>query len=228
MGYVDNFKTSLKQVFQLSPNENIDVGEILDDQTKPLGAADVTEEVSAAPNGNRHKYFSKEPSIRYEDRISSLNSEVNSVISAGTKILGKIISDGNLVVGGDVDGDIVAKGDVRVKGKVKGSISAKRAELNECSILGNICTEASLVINAGSEVIGDIESGDTSIDGKIKGNVVSKADVVCKKNSLILGNVVSDSISIEKGAIVCGEIQIKCTENADELFSKYFNSGKQG
>ena len=121
----------------------------------------------------------------------------------------------------------MAKGDVRVRGKVKGSISANRVELSECSVFGNIRAETSLMIDAGSEVIGDIESGDTSIDGKIKGNVLSTANVLCKKNSFILGNVASDSISIEKGSVVCGEIQIKCTENADELFSKYFNAGKQ-
>ena len=139
-----------------------------------------------------------------------------------------IDTDGNnLLIGGDVEGDIMAKGDVRVRGKVKGSISANRVELSECSVFGNIRAETSLMIDAGSEVIGDIESGDTSIDGKIKGNVLSTANVLCKKNSFILGNVASDSISIEKGSVVCGEIQIKCTENADELFSKYFNAGKQ-
>ncbi|MCK9341532.1 MAG: polymer-forming cytoskeletal protein [Synergistaceae bacterium] len=228
MGYMDNFKTSLNQVFRLSPNEEIEDEEMLDDQTEPLRDADVTEDISIDKDDQKHKYLSRGQTGRYEDKSSAFNSDGNSIISADTRIVGKIISNGNLLIGGDVEGDIVAKGDVRVKGKVKGSISANRVELSECSVLGNIRAEASLMIDAGSEVIGDIESGDTSIDGKIKGNVLSTADVLCKKNSFILGNVASDSISIEKGSVVCGEIQIKCTENADELFSKYFNSGKQG
>ena len=228
MGYMDNFKTSLNQVFRLSPNEEIEDEEMLDDQTEPLRDADVTEDISIDKDDQKHKYLSRGQTGRYEDKSSAFNSDGNSIISADTRIVGKIISNGNLLIGGDVEGDIVAKGDVRVKGKVKGSISANRVELSECSVLGNIRAEASLMIDAGSEVIGDIESGDTSIDGKIKGNVLSTADVLCKKNSFILGNVASDSISIEKGSVVCGEIQITCTENADELFSKYFNSGKQG
>ena len=227
MGYMDNFKTSLNQVFRLSPNEEIEDEEMLDDQTEPLRDADVTEDISIDKDDQKHKYLSRGQTGRYEDKSSAFNSDGNSIISADTRIVGKIISNGNLLIGGDVEGDIVAKGDVRVKGKVKGSISANRVELSECSVLGNIRAEASLMIDAGSEVIGDIESGDTSIDGKIKGNVLSTADVLCKKNSFILGNVASDSISIEKGSVVCGEIQIKCTENADELFSKYFNAGKQ-
>ncbi len=228
MGYMDNFKTSLNQVFRLPPNEEADYEEMLDDHAELPGEAEEIEEISVAKEDHRHKYFSRGQSGRYEDKASSFTSDGNSVISSDTRIVGKIISNGNLLIGGDVEGDIVAKGDVRVKGKVKGSISANRVELSECSVLGNIRAEASLMIDAGSEVIGDIESGDTSIDGKIKGNVLSTADVLCKKNSFILGNVASDSISIEKGSVVCGEIQIKCTENADELFSKYFNSGKQG
>ena len=225
---MDNFKTSLNQVFRLSPTEDADEQDMLDEQAELQETADVTEEVSLVKDDRKHKYYSKGQSGRYEDRASALTGEGNSIISSDTRIVGKIISNGNLLIGGDVEGDIMAKGDVRVKGKVNGSISANRVELSECSVLGNIRAEASLVIDAGSEVIGDIESGDTSIDGKIKGNVLSTADVVCKKNSFILGNVASDSISIEKGSVVCGEIQIKCTENADELFSKYFNSGKQG
>ena len=228
MGYMDNFKTSLNQVFRLSPNEEIEDEEMLDDQTEPLRDADVTEDISIDKDDQKHKYLSRGQTGRYEDKSSAFNSDGNSIISADTRIVGKIISNGNLLIGGDVEGDIVAKGDVRVKGKVKGSISANRVELSECSVLGNIRAEASLMIDAGSEVIGDIESGDTSIDGKIKGNVLSTADVLCKKNSFILGNVASDSISIEKGSVVCGEIQIKCTENADEVLSKSFNSGKQG
>lgn len=227
MGYMDNFKTSLNQVFRLSPNEEIEDEEMLDDQTEPLRDADVTEDISIDKDDQKHKYLSRGQTGRYEDKSSAFNSDGNSIISADTRIIGKIISNGNLLVGGDVEGDIMANGDVRVKGKVRGSISANRVELSECSVLGNIHAEDSLVIDAGSEVIGDIESGDTSIDGKIKGNVLSTANLVCKKNSFILGNVASDSISIEKGSVVCGEIQIKCTENADELFAKYFNSGKQ-
>ena len=189
MGYMDNFKTSLNQVFRLSPNEEIEDEEMLDDQTEPLRDADVTEDISIDKDDQKHKYLSRGQTGRYEDKSSGFNSDGNSIIAADTRIVGKIISNGNLLIGGDVEGDIVAKGDVRVKGKVKGSISANRVELSECSVLGNIRAEASLMIDAGSEVIGDIESGDTSIDGKIKGNVLSTADVLCKKNSFILGNV---------------------------------------
>ncbi len=228
MGYMDNFKTSLDQVFRLSPNKETDDGGILDVYDESPQVSEVTEEVPVAKDDHRDKYLSRGHFGVYENKASESTSEGNSIISADTRIVGKIISNGNLIIGGEVEGDIMAKGDIRVKGKIKGSISANRVELSECSILGNIRAEASLMIDSGSEVIGDIESGDTSIDGKIKGNVMSTADVVCKKNSFILGNVASESISIEKGSVVCGEIQIKCTENADELFSKYFNSGKQG
>ena len=227
MGYMDNFKTSLNQVFRLSPNEEADVEEMLDDNVEPLGDADVKDDIYAAKDDHRKKYLSRGQSGRYEEKAPAFTSDGNSVISADTRIVGKIISNGNVLVGGDVEGDIVAKGDVRIKGKVRGNISANRIELSECSVLGNIRAEASLAVDAASEVIGDIESGDTTIDGKIKGNVTSTGDVVCKKNSFILGNVSSDSISIEKGSVVCGEIQIKCTENADEVFSKYFSAGKQ-
>ena len=48
MGYMDNFKTSLNQVFRLSPDETIDDEEMLDDNVEPLREADVKEDISAA------------------------------------------------------------------------------------------------------------------------------------------------------------------------------------
>ena len=195
---------------------------MLDDNVEP-GDADVKDDIYAAKDDHRKKYLSRGQSGRYEEKAPAFTSDGNSVISADTRIVGKIISNGNVLVGGDVEGDIVAKGDVRVKGKVRGNISANRIELSECSVLGNIRAEASLAVDAASEVIGDIESGDTTIDGKIKGNVTSTGDVVCKKNSFILGNVSSDSISIEKGSGLRRDPD-KVHGNADEVFSKYFSA----
>lgn len=226
MGYMDNFKNSLNEVFRLSPT-NIEDEEMRDDAVDTFEEAEEIEEGPVVNEALRSQHFVSSPGYRHHDKASTCNTARDSVISADTKIIGQIMTNGNLLIGGDIEGDIMAKGDVRINGKVKGSISANRVELSECSVLGNIRAEASLTIDSGSEVIGDIESGETSIDGKIKGNVTSTADVVCKKNSFILGNVLSDSISIEKGSVVCGEIQIKCNESPDELFSKYFSSVKQ-
>lgn len=226
MGYMDNFKTSLNEVFRLSPTD-LEDEETRDDATVAVEETENIEEGPVIDETPRSQHFISSPGYRHNDKTSACSTARDSVISADTRIIGKIMSNGNLLIGGDVEGDIIAKGDVRIKGKVRGNISANKVELSECSVLGNLRAEASLMIDSGSEVIGDIESRDTSIDGKIKGNVISTADVVCKKNSFILGNVSSDSISIEKGAVVCGEIHIKCSENPDELFSKYFSSVKQ-
>ena len=59
MGYMDNFKTSLNQVFRLSPNEEIEDEEMLDDQTEPLRDADVTEDISIDKDDQKHKYLSR-------------------------------------------------------------------------------------------------------------------------------------------------------------------------
>lgn len=225
MGYMNNFKTSLNEVLKILPKD-FDGEKPQDYITECVEEEEYVEEPEMK-GPIRSQHFISSPAVRHEDKSPVSSTAKDSIISADTKILGQIMSNGNLLIGGDVEGDITVKGDVQVRGKVKGSISASRVELNECSVFGNIHAEASLIIDSGSEVVGDIESGDTSIDGRIKGNILSTADVICKKNSFILGNVTSDSISIEKGAVICGEIQIKCPENTDELFTKYFSSELQ-
>jgi cytoskeletal protein CcmA (bactofilin family) len=225
MGYMDNFKTSLNEVLKILPRDLCDE-ELEDDMSEGIEEEEYVEEPEMK-GPIRSQHFISSPAVRHEDKAPVCSTAKDSVISADTKILGQIMSNGNLLIGGEVEGDITVKGDVQIRGKVKGNISANRVELNECSVFGNLHAEASLIIDSGSEVVGDIESGDTSVDGRIKGNILSTADVICKKNSFILGNVTSDSISIEKGAVICGEIQIKCPENTDELFTKYFSSELQ-
>ncbi len=127
MGYMDNFETSLTRSSALADEEM--KKEMLDDR-KPRDA-DVTENL-IDKDDQKHKYLSRGQTGRYEDKSSAFNSEF-SIMSADTRIVGKIISNGNLLIGGDVGGHS-GKG----RCSKEGQEASQLTESEWCSVLGNI------------------------------------------------------------------------------------------
>jgi cytoskeletal protein CcmA (bactofilin family) len=109
----------------------------------------------------------------------SARSEETTIISRGVKIEGKITSDGNIRVDGDVKGDIISQNNVTVGesghvngqinaniitlgGKVVGTVSAKEklALESKGNLKGDIFTKT-LVVEAGAKFDGNSKMGDT-------------------------------------------------------------------
>ena len=106
-------------------------------------------------------------------------SEETTIISRGVKIEGKITSDGNIRVDGDIKGDIVSQNNVTVGesgqvngqinanvitigGKVVGTVSAKEKLALEAkgNLKGDILTKT-LVVEAGAKFDGNSKMGDS-------------------------------------------------------------------
>lgn len=82
-----------------------------------------------------------------------------SILSEGIELEGKIKTAGNIRIDGKVIGDVTAAGNVTLgdKGEIKGNLSAKTATLGG-KIEGTVQTTERLILEAKSNVIGDIET----------------------------------------------------------------------
>ena len=91
-------------------------------------------------------------------------SEETTIISRGVKIEGKITSDGNIRVDGDIKGDIISQNNVTVgeSGQVNGQINAN-------------------VITIGGKVVGTVSAKEKlalEVKGNLKGDIFAKTLVV--------------------------------------------------
>lgn len=96
----------------------------------------------------------------------------------------------------NIEGSITLEGHLRMDGKIKGDIS--------CS--------GKLVIGEKGEVIGNIHCQSADIMGTVHGEVRVKQNTSLFSKSLVKGNVYTQSINIEPGAVFNG----KCIMGADE------------
>jgi cytoskeletal protein CcmA (bactofilin family) len=113
-------------------------------------------------------------------------SEETTIISRGVKIEGKITTDGNIRVDGDIKGDIISQNNVTVGesgqvngqiianvitigGKVIGTVTAKEklALESNANLKGDILTKI-LVVEAGAKFEGNSKMGDSRNTPEIK------------------------------------------------------------
>lgn len=90
--------------------------------------------------------------------------------------------------------------------KVKGNFQGKGNIVIEGTLEGSLKTEANLFVGPDAKVVANIESDDAAIHGEVEGNIKNKGYLAIGKNAKISGDIQYVEISIEKGAIVSGNL----------------------
>jgi cytoskeletal protein CcmA (bactofilin family) len=100
-------------------------------------------------------------------------------------------------VGTIIDGNIKTEGDFRIDGKVN----------------GNIITSGRLVLGASSQVVGDINCINGNIEGFVRGNIQVKEILKISKNANIDGNISTNKLIVEEGAIIQAKISMSSNKS---------------
>ena len=162
---------------------------------EPSESEPKAEVTTAEESGFLHKVFSI---------ASGSDSEETSVITEGMVIKGNVESAGNLELKGRVNGDITIGGRLNVTGSVTGNSTAKEIYAGNAKIIGNINSESSVSIGAGTIVVGNISAFGAAIAGAVKGDIDVHGPVVLDSTAIVKGNIRSKSVQINTGAVLEG------------------------
>jgi len=88
-----------------------------------------------------------------------------------------------------VEGNFVGSGDVIVEGAVNGILK----------------TAKNLKVGTGAKIKADVEAENVFTSGEIRGNVKIKGKLEMKSSAKIFGNVETNVLSVEEGAILNGK-----------------------
>lgn len=99
------------------------------------------------------------------------------------------------VLGGGmtVTGDVTGEGEFRIEGRVEGSVSAA----------------GRVIVEAGGEVLGNIEAAEVVASGKVSGKITASGAVRLEKSCQIEADVEAVTISLEEGGVVNGTLTMK-------------------
>lgn len=129
-------------------------------------------------------------------------------IGEDTIITGNIETKGHIDVLGTVKGNIAAEGNVALRSDIKGNVKGNNIGLGACNITGDIEAEKNILTDADSEITGNIKGGEISIAGQVSGNVKAIKMLVLKKEAVMEGDIDTDGLVVEPGAIINGKISI--------------------
>jgi len=98
--------------------------------------------------------------------------------------------------------------------KVKGNFQGQGNIIIEGSLEGSIKTEANLFVGDRAKIVANIEAKDIIVNGEIHGNIKSKNYLALGGTAKIYGDIQYTEISIEKGAIVNGQLMVLAEERS--------------
>ncbi|TVP45687.1 MAG: polymer-forming cytoskeletal protein [Mongoliibacter sp.] len=115
-----------------------------------------------------------------------------------------------------ITGDITAQGNIRIEGTVDGMVKST----------------SKVVIGDSSTIKGNIVSAEAEISGKVEGEVVCSDLLFLKKTAFINGNITTQKLVVENGAVFNGKCQMNSnsltvskSEDKEESGKKQFAAG---
>jgi len=130
-----------------------------------------------------------------------------SLISKEATVLGDIITEGHIDIVGKVRGNVDAEGNVAVRGLVSGDLSGEKIGLYKCRVKGNLNAGTGVVIDSESVIIGDVDTDNVVLGGKLKGDIKAMKMAVIRSDAYFLGDVETESLAVESGAVVNGNVK---------------------
>jgi cytoskeletal protein CcmA (bactofilin family) len=127
------------------------------------------------------------PMQKHEEHAAPAVREENKLGATSDLLLG---------AGAEFEGKLTFKGTVRIDAKFKGSI----------------VTNDVLVVGEHARIDAEITCGTVVVEGEVNGNIRAKSAVELHRSAKVRGNVETNSLSVEKGAFLQGEMKMSVGE----------------
>ena len=131
-----------------------------------------------------------------------------TVIPKNTEIKGSMTSRANIKIAGSVKGNVTSDANIMISGIVEGDVTGEYVSIQNGIVTGNVSSKTCVIVSEKSSVEGDIECDKFSLNGNLKGNVQAKTSAALGSISIIYGNLASQYLSIQEGAVINGLIKV--------------------
>lgn len=112
------------------------------------------------------------------------------------RISGNEMQSANMITAGTtITGDVVASGDIRIEGV----------------LIGNLETKGKLVVGTTGQIKGEVTCNYSDVEGFVEGRITVFELLSLKATAKMIGDVITNKLSIEPGAIFSGTCSMKDT-----------------
>lgn len=144
----------------------------------------------------------------------------SAFITEDVVIDGSITVGRNMVFAGTIKGNVKCEGKLTVQGRVEGDITAVEVEMVGARVRGKTVCQGHLSVDAGSLVVGNVESDELLLAGKDNGDIHVNGMADIRGTALLVGDLEFGSVAVEQGAVLTGKVTTKTDENPSAIFSE--------
>ena len=170
---------------------------------QPETAPAYTETYTAQPASEP---FSQQGGFAMEMELQSTQpaTDENAVITTGMVVNGDVSTTGNLELNGKVSGNVHANGKLTISGEIVGDSTAAEVYAESARITGEVKSHGSVKIGQSTVVIGNIYANGAVVAGAVKGDIDVRGPVILDTTAIVMGNIKSQSVQINNGAVIEG------------------------
>ncbi|MBP3818382.1 MAG: polymer-forming cytoskeletal protein [Butyrivibrio sp.] len=140
-------------------------------------------------------------------------------ITEGMVITGDLQTTGSLDLIGKVTGNIKCLGKLNVTGEIVGDSDAAEIYAESARITGEVKSKGSVKVGQSTVIVGNIFGSSAVIAGAVKGDIDVHGPVVLDTTAIVMGNIKSQSVQINNGAVIEGMCsQAYADVNPSEFF----------
>ncbi|MBP3195847.1 MAG: polymer-forming cytoskeletal protein [Butyrivibrio sp.] len=145
-------------------------------------------------------------------------------ITEGMYINGNVQTTGSLDLIGKVTGNIKCLGKLNVTGEIVGDSDAAEVYAESARITGEVRSNGSVKVGQSTVIVGNIFGSSAVIAGAVKGDIDVHGPVVLDTTAIVMGNIKSQSVQINNGAVIEGMCsQAYADVNPSEFFEQLKN-----
>lgn len=192
-----------------------------------MGNQPTDAEQAAAPQAAPQPEAEAEPQAAPQVEARDMDTGVPVAVSqvSPTVINEDVTIDGSLACGhdmlfsGSIKGNVKCDGKLTVRGYIFGNVVAAQVELCGARIRGNTVCSGFMTMDEASMIVGDVESENLILGGKIKGDVTVRGQADVRGTAYLLGDLAVGGLSLQQGACLNGRISTHSDESANQVFS---------
>ena len=140
-------------------------------------------------------------------------------ITEGMIVKGDIATTGSLDLIGKITGNIKCLGKLNVTGEITGDSDAAEIYAESARITGEVRSKGSVKVGQSTVIVGNIFGSSAVIAGAVKGDIDVHGPVVLDTTAIVMGNIKSQSVQINNGAVIEGMCsQAYADVNPSEFF----------
>ena len=144
-------------------------------------------------------------------------------ITEGMILTGDLQTTGSLDLVGKINGNVKCLGKLNVTGEITGDSDAAEIYAESARITGEVQSKGSVKVGQSTVIVGNIFGSSAVIAGAVKGDIDVHGPVVLDTTAIVMGNIKSQSVQINNGAVIEG----MCSqEYADVNPSEFFEGLK--